>query len=571
MKTLAPSLRLTRGTSIALLVLTLLATALFTTSDASANETQPADWRLASLGDIDDGPTEVSGVAVDDDGAIYVIDDNGLLFCVTRDGGPDGNATWDGEAVTDPAGEFDLTDKDTEGISWIGDDKFVVAWENDSGNTSGLTEFTMSGTSVGSDSETDYSLPGVVEYSGQQFAGVAGGAEGVASIDSQTHWVVQEGVVSGNGVDPTLHLVDTSLPNPVAETVTLQPDTPADSAGVAIEPGTTGHVWVISESDRQLRKFRTSDGEQVASLSTPLADPEGVAFTPDGIHMIVVGEGTEIAIYEQAGSAAPLPTGNCDGPPTPCPDATMSVTPGPLQVGDTIEIQMTINDCDPRLDITRTRMQAWREDVTWIDSLIDVNAEVDTHTFVGTLNASGTSDLRVHVWLRFEDFNDDGTPTVDGQASLRLTESVTVGPAADGPPTTLVQIQNVLTGRFLDSQYAKVTTDTDGDTLWNFVDSGDGTFHVVNSANGRFLDIDNGWVARVRAKTVAGFGSRWVLREHAAADGAITHYITNADFTAESGHSRTNLRTTYAHASNSWVSTTSWNSTHTRWMIQVPA
>lgn len=569
-----PKLGALRPRWLVLMLLALCAPALFLSSPADANETNTNDWTLATnVSDIyavdANGNlsllADISGVAIGDDGAIYAVD-NGTrnIYCLSSAG-----SYWEAQVVNGSS----LPARDIEGIGWIGGDEFAVAWEDKGGNVppSGLSQVTISGLDATVTGNVD--LPPIAE------SGVdnAGGAEGIASAGAPGQfWVVQEGLVVNNVAQPTLYPVNVNNAIPVGDPVAL--DAGLDAAGVAVEPGDSTHVWVVSEADTELRKFVASGpnaGAQVGSgLATALAEPEGIAFTPDGIHLIVVGENSgqpsQIAIYAQSTSQAPVPTGNCDGPQTPCPSADMTISPNPAMIGDEVTVVVTVNDCDPSVEVTRTRIQIWNDEIDFFgsttSSLIDVYEDLETHTFVGEAIASGEAQIAVNVSIWFNTWNDDGTPAVPGEATDALRETITIE-SSGTPDMMLMEIRNERNNRYLHAEGAKVLTETTGASLWNIVSLPNGNVHVINANDGTYLDIDASWVTPVKAVAAPEpLGSEWILRSHANG----SFYITNADYKSGVRERPVNIRTTYNSRPDAQVRTTTWNSPHTRWFIESP-
>ena len=508
-----------RAIMLLLLAVALLAPALTMTEPASANTTQTSNWErvmLQSMGSNYPG-SELSGVTVDSNGGIYGVDDDAKIYCLSNPTG----SQWIGQEVTG----HDFGNADLEGIAAVRRGRFAVSWE-DAGNgsdDSGITELFIDGLTASN--PRDFALPGIMEA---DIPGTeSGGAEGIAFRGGEDNfWVVQEGRVVGNSVVPTLWPVDTRAEPTTGDPITL---TGGDAAGVAVEPG-NGSVWVVSEDDRQIRNF-AADGTLIGSpLATGMNRPEGIAFTPDGVHMVVVGEGSDIAIFAQTGSQAPLPNGNCTGQSDVCQPLQVTASSTNVNLGDTIAVTLSTAGCD--FPITRTNMQVYGGSAIGSWTTQQVNGPLNSHTFTMTADEVGVGTVQGKLTVDYLAYVGDGTTQAVVTASAQLAFlDITVSDNNDTTPAGVVHLRNRQTQRYLQDDADGTPTgsvDIAVGTDWEIVELGDGNVHIVNTATGDYLDADVArWTnLRVVMKDAPEFGSRWTLIERS--DGGF--HIENTDY-----------------------------------------
>ena len=332
------------GLAIALLALVAMASA------ASASE--PGDWdsQVDSDSSISGAGSDLSGVAIDDNGRIYGVD-NGLLEvqCLSKDAA--------GEWTARSVGAF-TNNEDTEGITSLGGGDFLVAWEDQTGSTlSGATTITIS-SGLSFTIGTSNSLAPIAEISGLN----TGGAEGIAHLGGTEFLVVQEGV--GTPAVPKLFKLDTSNG---AVTFLFDLAGISDAAGVAVEPGDPGSAWVLSEASDKIVKYDLMTG--VASATSidlsAMFQPEGLAFAPDGASLVVVGEAAEILTLQRSGNA-----GNPAPPAGICNDdlasaSVIQLSPSTttgfnlLAAPETIEPSRISPDCVADIDATVPGATVW--------------------------------------------------------------------------------------------------------------------------------------------------------------------------------------------------------------------
>jgi len=282
--------------SMAIVLLALVAMA----SVAAASE--PADWDSQVDADsaISGAGSDLSGVAIDGNGRIYGVD-NGLheVQCLSKDAA--------GEWTAVSVGAF-TNNQDIEGITSLGGGDFLVAWEDQTGSTlSGATTITISSGLSLTFGPAD-SLAPIAEISGLN----TGGAEGIAHLDGTEFLVVQEGV--GTPAVPKLFKLDTSNG---AVTFLFDLVGISDAAGVAVEPGDPASAWVLSHASEKIVKYdlMTGAASPTSIDLSAITQAEGLAFTPDGDSLVVVGESAEILTLQRSGNA-----GNPDAPAGICND-----------------------------------------------------------------------------------------------------------------------------------------------------------------------------------------------------------------------------------------------------------
>jgi len=273
---------------------------MLTVTPAAASEPSEWDTTVVSTNSISGISNDLSGVAITDTGLIYGVN-NGerVVECLSSDI----NGNWSAQNSAALPGSPDI-----EGITWVGGSQFLTSWEdNNAGNTSGVTFVTMNGpnATVGA----SFSLAPLMELGGNN----EGGAEGIAWLGGDEYLVVQEGVIppAGGNAVPKLYSF-----NAATGVVTFLFDLDgADAAGIAVEPGDPNNIWVLSEADKTISKYNLTT-QQKAPTEISLANmnqPEGLAFTPDGTSLVVVGEQDEIRILQRSGYAGnpAAPTGDC--------------------------------------------------------------------------------------------------------------------------------------------------------------------------------------------------------------------------------------------------------------------
>lgn len=551
--------RLTSGLSLVLLALAMLATTAVQPEPAAANITETSDWILRStdaMSSVDgyDG-NDLSGVTVDSNGGIYAVDNNtNAIYCLSN---PSGN-NWQAEKVVG----VDWGSKDMEGIAAVRRGRFAVAWEdNGSSDASGVTEIFIDG--LTSHSPREFELPQVFEETtvaddpgdpndNDNFDDPAdgvnlelGGAEGIVFRHGEDKfWMVQEGkhgttTVNGQEVDialPTLWRVDTRDVPTTTQPVTLKDQDgnrlETDASGVAKEPGDRydDTLWVVSEKDRQIRKFDNEGNQLGEPIDSQLQDPEGIAFFPDGVHMIVVGEGSDIAIFSQSASIAPLPRGNCTGKPAVCTPFTVATTASTVGVGETFDVTVNLGSCNAT--ILRTEFQVSGHPFIGPWQTHDVNGRLDSHTFTMTAEAEGAAQVQAVLVVDYASYVDDGSYQ-ETLTSDRVVITTPVTVTADASPSPgQFSMQNQRTSDFLVNAETTVRAQaSEGDgTDWILEEIGNGNVYVKSVSTGEYIDLDL-QSRRVNSlptlKATAETGSEWKLIQRG--DGS--YHIENADYT----------------------------------------
>lgn len=566
-----------RVVSALLLTLALVVPAFLATQPASANVTDTGEWKRQSLSDISGVPTEISGVTIDAAGGIYAVDDDGgHVYCLSNSG--TANApNWTGQEVT---GLDDILSPgdDLEGLAAISSGRYAIVREKVGGSrTSVVQEVLISGlqgtpyisTTLSGiedrDINADLDGDGVDDVHG-------GGAEGLATLPGEDQvLMVREGVLEDGQAFPEMHRLDLRSSNPVGPAIRLLPidsdgdPVRTDAAGVAIEPGATNFAWVLSQQTKDLRKFQITGnpGEQVGDPLdlSDMAQPEGVAFTADGLHMVVVGEGnsaSEIAVYYQDGSLAPLPAGNCTGEQNLCTGASVSATPDPVLEGSPVTATVNTGSCGNH-EITRTQVNVWnRTTIDWDQGSRTVQGPLTSATFTGTPNLAGEMDLQATVWTDIRVYAGDGTTFETRRVRQDVTSELVVDTQQQyvGQETE-VNLRNARFGTHLNDNNGTVRAKSTP-TSWDIMTLANGNVHILNSEDGTYLDLDSNW-SNVQTQASPDLGSEWVITTRS--NGNI--WITNADFTEDSGHDVNRLRT---HRFGRGY-TSQWGGTPAQWQV----
>lgn len=274
---------------------------------AQAAGAQATEWESLGTYTFTTPLLELSGVAMGDKGTIYAVDDDlETIFCLTRQG-------WGGEwrAVEVDTSKAELDGKDIEGMTRRGTsgNTFVISWEDDEydgvdTNFSGTTEVTID--SLIARNPVHTSLEPIDVGLGNA-AVFTGGAAGIAHRGGDEFWVAQEGVApTFTGV---LHSVDLSADSPVGEGIPLAVGT---TVGIAIDPQIgPDRPLVLSRGEAEISFVEPITGAFFGTFDTALDEASGLTFTPDGEHLIVIGESSSMEIFARKGTTSRAPRGNC--------------------------------------------------------------------------------------------------------------------------------------------------------------------------------------------------------------------------------------------------------------------
>jgi len=301
---------------------------------ASANSpgADPSDYVAETpVVSVGGAPGELSGVAVNGDGEVFAVDDNGGFVELTESDG-----AWSGSTVWDPWNR--LAGRGLEGLTWIEDHFYAVAFElaptNSSQSALQIIELRRWG-------NTQYVRPigstiALPNISASSNTGLQGIVYSPAESDAST-WVfyaVEEAA-------PSLWRIEYDVASRTARTSPTGTALAAnDLAGVAIPPRDTDSIFVLSDSALEITKFSLPGGQALPAAGSidvsTFNDPEGLAFF--GNTLYVIGEGSEIATFTP-GNAVKVALA----------DLTLSgaaaTTPGPILIAGTSEaLEFTITN-----------------------------------------------------------------------------------------------------------------------------------------------------------------------------------------------------------------------------------
>lgn len=577
-----------RVAALLIVALALLMPMMFGSAPASANETEPGNWVLRSLGQVSDMPRELSGLTITSDGAIYGVDDDGgNVYCLANYG-TETVPNWKATVVTGLGSVFQAGD-DMEGIASDGEELIIALEKGDADRISRLQYVTVDGTQ-GTPGFL-VALPEIEDLNNEDDEDEhGGGVEGITAISAEENFMmVEEGklVLDDDGEEiavPMMHRVEVDGPGYPSQAlrssfVLLPVDSNGelvntDAAGVAVEPRGGPHAYVVSEQTKELRKFGLfgdDAGKQMGgSLSlNEMQQPEAIAFTGDGIHMLIGGEGSsssEIAVYSQAGSLAPLPTGNCTGDFTICSGASVSATPNPVIEGEAIEATVTTGSCGNEV-ILETRVTMWNfANIDWDSKNASFPGPLDSATFTGIPTVVGTETLSATVYHDIQVYTEDGTQlgyqTIRQDVSVPLTVQAQTCPNGD-MGSQLVQMQNVRWNTFLDGTGSGVQViHADTPEVWSLDLLPNCNVHIINYNDGTYLDLDlvgSNNRSVVQTKATAEEGTEWTLTTTSRG----RTIFTNADLTAENANSLHRLRT---HRYNR-AYTSKWSGSYAQWNL----
>jgi len=193
---------------------------------------------------------------------------------------------------------------DMEGISWMYDNRFVIASE-DRGD--------LYVVEIGSDQNSVNSYIYVVDLSITENGGF--GLEGVAydqssPTSSERFYVVDEQNASGLGEVRHVSYATNSGAVTTLSTFTIPSSEALDLGGI-YHSGPTQKLYLLSEmSDKLFEASLDSEGEIQEILSsltlTGFRQPEGLTFKPDMSEMIVVGEDRQFARFARTSPSQPI-------------------------------------------------------------------------------------------------------------------------------------------------------------------------------------------------------------------------------------------------------------------------
>lgn len=253
-------------------------------------------FTLNTAGTAATGLGDLSGVTVTKSGDVYAVDNgNGQILELVQSG-----ANWTSTVVSDPNNV--LAGRDTEGISWIRDDYFVVVSER---RSSSQQWSTMHIVEIVNGVISDVS--GVLDLT--SISSGAGGNKGLEGVvwaqfesraDTWVFYAVKE-------IPSRLYRIEYDLVNQTVSVTDSAPLGMTDAAGVAIAVAWPTNVYVLSEDDKNVRRFSVDpmDQSSISEVGSPLDlsamnQPEGIFLTRVGPArtMWVVGEPNQFSTFE---------------------------------------------------------------------------------------------------------------------------------------------------------------------------------------------------------------------------------------------------------------------------------
>jgi len=221
------------------------------------------------------GPTNFSDITYNTDtGTLFIVDNgNQDIYEYSTAGAPLRRITGSGWL-------------DTEGIDYLGANKFAVLEEGvKSINTVTIGPATTAVTKAGGTTITPNAPAGTLGNTG--FEGVA------YNTALNVYYLVKEKTPTPEVYQVTSAGVSTLM---TAVTSTVVGTGVTDLGGIYFDESPGGHLYLLSQESNKIVEVKL-DGTLVATMNVPGTQVEGIAFSPNGLDLYVIGEQRDFYHY----------------------------------------------------------------------------------------------------------------------------------------------------------------------------------------------------------------------------------------------------------------------------------